>query len=62
MLRWGSVDLGGIVSLRHQISPHPVPIYVDLSRRDEKGDRPNTTDKNHTQDLRLFRCELSKVA
>jgi len=61
-LRWGFVDLGGIVSPSHQISPHTTPIYVDLSRPDERGDKPNTTDETHIQDLRLFRCELSKVA
>jgi len=36
------------------------------SRLDEKeistNVLPNTTTETHTQDLRLFRCELSKVA
>jgi len=32
-----------------------------LSRKEEKP-RPNTTDETRIQDLRLFHCELSKVA
>jgi len=63
MLQWEFADLRGIVSQSHQVSPSLTPIYAGLSLARERDGRPNMTfEKTPRKDLRLFRCELSKVA
>ena len=63
ILRWEFADLGGIVSHSYQVSPSLSPIYAGLSLPRERDGRPNTTlEKTHWKDLKLFHCELSKVA